>query len=154
MAIFSQKEEEQKNTVEEKAEKVKKTTKTEIKKETVKKSVVKKDKEKKDTEVEIKKVTKENSNAYRVLIKPIVTEKSANIAIDNKYVFAVNNDTNKIEVAKAVFDVYGVKPINVNILNLAGKKVTRGKYVGRRKDWKKAIVTLAKGKTIDLHKQV
>ncbi|MEA3398857.1 MAG: 50S ribosomal protein L23 [Patescibacteria group bacterium] len=93
-------------------------------------------------------------NAYRVLIKPLITEKAANLGVENKYVFEVAKSVNKIEVAKAINEVYNIMPISVNILNVSGKKVRSGKLKGKRRNWKKAIVMLPKGKTINIYEGV
>lgn len=92
--------------------------------------------------------------AYKVLIKPLITEKVTELGAQNKYVFAVSRSANKIEIAKAIQGVYGIKPESVNIINIKGKKVSRGKITGKRKDWKKAIVTLPEGKTIQVYEGV
>jgi large subunit ribosomal protein L23 len=89
-----------------------------------------------------------------VLIKPVVTEKAAAINHLNQYVFMVANKANKIDIAKAVTVFYGIEPVAVNIINVAGKKVARGKVKGQRSDWKKAIVTLPAGKTIQIYEGV
>jgi large subunit ribosomal protein L23 len=94
------------------------------------------------------------SAAYRVLIRPLLTEKGSHLGIENKYLFEVDYNTNKIEVAKAIETVYGVKPTKVNIIKLAGKVMRRGRTEGRRKNWKKAIVTLPKGKTIQIYEGI
>lgn len=104
---------------------------------------VKKDKNKKVT-----------GRAYRVLVKPMVTEKATNLSTVNQYIFMIDNDANKIEVAKAIYEVYGVKPTEVNIIKVKGKKVNRGKITGKRKDFKKAIVTLKKGESISVYEGV
>lgn len=95
-----------------------------------------------------------NSIAYRVLIRPAVTEKATDLGTLNKYVFIISDKANKIDVAKAISEVYGVKPISVNIIKIKGKKVNRGKVSGKRKDFKKAIVTLKKGETISVYEGV
>lgn len=92
--------------------------------------------------------------AFRVLVKPLVTEKATELASTNKYVFVITKPSNKIEVAKAVYAVYGVKPLDVNIISMQGKKVSRGRIQGKRKDWKKAIVTLKKGDSIKIYEGV
>lgn len=97
---------------------------------------------------------KGTSRAYRVLIKPLVTEKATNLGGQNQYVFMVEMSANKIEVAKAINDVYGLKPLGVNIIKMKGKRVSRGRITGRRKDFKKAIVTLPKGETIKVYEGV
>ena len=102
----------------------------------------------------VKGAAKVNGQAYRILVRPLVTEKAANMGVQDKYAFAVSGSANKIEVAKAIFEVYGVKPKAVNIINLMGKRVRYGKTAGRRSDWKKAIVTLPKGKTIKVYEGV
>jgi large subunit ribosomal protein L23 len=94
------------------------------------------------------------SSAYRVLLRPLVTEKGSHLGTENKYLFEVDYNTNKIEVAKAIETAYGVKPTKVNIMKFEGKKVSRGRNMGRRKRWKKAIVTLPKGKTIQIYEGI
>ncbi|MEI6528884.1 MAG: 50S ribosomal protein L23 [Candidatus Falkowbacteria bacterium] len=99
------------------------------------------------------KVAKENQ-AYRILVKPLVTEKATTLSEHNKYVFVVSLKANKIEVAKAIEAIYGIKPVKVNLSNVKGKKVTRGKIRGQRKDWRKAVVSLPKGQTIKIYEGV
>lgn len=94
------------------------------------------------------------SNAYRVLLRPLVTEKGSHLGIENKYLFEVDYNTNKIEVAKAIEATYGVKPTKVNVMKFDGKKVRRGRNEGQRKRWKKAIVTLPKGSTIQIYEGI
>ena len=108
------------------------------------KGSVKKDKDKKKTA----------GIAYRVLIKPMVTEKATDLSGLNKYVFMVSDKSNKIDVDKAIQEVYGIKPTSVNIVKVKGKVVRRGRISGKRKDFKKAIVTLAKGKSISVYEGV
>lgn len=93
-------------------------------------------------------------NAYKVLLKPLVTEKASIGGQFNKYFFEVSSDANKVEVAKAVEKVYGIKPVRVNMINTDGKKVRYGRYNGKRKDWKKAIVTLPEGQSIKVYEGV
>lgn len=93
-------------------------------------------------------------NAFRVLSKPVVTEKSTYLVNNNTYCFNVAIHTNKIEIKKAVEAVYGVKVANVRVLNKVGKIVTFGRITGKRKANKKAYVTLAKGQQIEIHKNV
>jgi len=98
--------------------------------------------------------SKKIGQAYRILLKPQVTEKAANLGALNKYVFSVSTEANKIEIAKAIEEVYGIKPESVNIVKGKGKVVRRGRTVGRRKNWKKAIVSLPAGKTIKVYEGV
>jgi len=95
-----------------------------------------------------------HGEAHRILVKPLVTEKAAHLNASNKYVFVVSVIANKISVARAIEDVYGVKPVKVNLINIIGKQVTRGRIRGQRNDWRKAIVTLPAGKTIKIYEGV
>ncbi len=103
---------------------------------------------------EDKKKKREYGNAHKVLLKPLVTEKASVLGAENKYVFAVAPRANKIEVAKAVDEVYGIQPSSVNIIKVKGKKVRYGRITGKRKDWKKAIVTLPAGESINIYEGV
>ena len=89
--------------------------------------------------------------AYNIVIKPIITEQSMEDTAFKKYVFQVAPDANKIEIAKAVEEIFGVKVEKVNTINMDGKKKRTGAYpVGRRASWKKAMVKLtADSKTIE-----
>lgn len=86
------------------------------------------------------------------LIKaPIVTEKSASISADGKkVVLKVAKDANKIEIRQAVENAFGVKVTNVNTVSVRAKKKRVGRYEGKTKAYKKAIVTLAEGSKLDL----
>ena len=97
---------------------------------------------------------KNHETAYRVLIKPLITEKATNLSAENKYVFMVARSANKISVARAMEITYGVKPVAVNIINSDGKFVTRGRIKGQRSDSKKAIITLKAGDTIKVYEGV
>lgn len=89
--------------------------------------------------------------AYDIIKRPIVTEQSMAEAASKKYTFEVDKTANKIEIAKAVEEAFGVKVAKVNTLNMKGKAKRMGRYpAGRRADWKKAMVTLtADSKTIE-----
>ena len=93
-------------------------------------------------------------NAYKIIMKPLVTEKVSGLGALNKYVFAVAKNANKIEVAKAIKEIYGIKPVGVNVIRMEGKKARYGRISGQRKDWKKAIITLPKGETIKIYEGV
>jgi len=99
-------------------------------------------------------IRNKKGNAYKILIKPLITEKATILAGHNKYVFAVNLNANKIEIANAIVDIYGIKPININIIKIEGKEKRTGRVTGKRKDWKKAIITLPEGKTIQVYEGV
>lgn len=92
---------------------------------------------------------------YFVIKRPIVTEKST-IARDeeNKYFFEVDRRANKIEITKAVEKLFKVKVLNVGTINMRGKKRRMGRIEGKRNDWKKAIVTLAPGSSIEIYEGV
>ncbi|AEC02912.1 Ribosomal protein L25/L23 [Parasphaerochaeta coccoides DSM 17374] len=92
--------------------------------------------------------------ADQIIIAPVLSEKS-NIARDfesKKYTFRVHADANKHEISEAVRELFGVEPVKVNTMNVPGKpKFSRGKagsVKGTTGGWKKAIVTLAKGDSI------
>lgn len=105
---------------------------------------------------DVKKIDKNKvfNNAYKTLINPLVTEKATIEGSLGKYLFEVAIDSNKIEIAKAIEEVYGIRPTSVNIVRMEGKKVRHGRVSGKRKDWKKAIVTLPKGKSINVYEGV
>jgi large subunit ribosomal protein L23 len=92
--------------------------------------------------------------AQKILLNPVISEKSAVLASENKYVFAVAPEANKIQVKRAVTELYGVRPIDVNIVNVKGKNVRFRRVTGRTKGWKKAIVTLPKGQHIEVYEGV
>lgn len=93
----------------------------------------------------------DSGDAYKVLLRPLVSEKSTSLAINNQYVFVVANDANKISVRKAVQSLYGVRPQKVNVMNIAGKFVRYGRTQGATKHWKKAVVTLQPGQKLDVY---
>lgn len=92
-----------------------------------------------------------HSTAYKVLVKPLVTEKSAIAESKNKYSFVIDRTANKNQVKQAIAEIYGVKVAKVNIVNTDGRPMRFGRSMGRRSDYKKAIVTLPTGSTIDIH---
>lgn len=81
--------------------------------------------------------------AQDIIIKPIVTEKSMMGVADKKYTFEVAKAANKIEIAKAVEELFKVKVSKVNTVNMRGKFRRQGRYEGYTRSWKKAYVTLA-----------
>jgi large subunit ribosomal protein L23 len=84
-----------------------------------------------------------------VLISPHVTEKATGLARENQYVFKVHSAAGKIEIKKAVKQLFKVTPIKVNVSNIQGKKRRVGRIQGRRPGFKKAIITLKAGETIE-----
>ena len=89
-------------------------------------------------------------NSYDIILKPIITERAMNEAGDKKYAFKVARDANKIEIGNAVEEIFGVKVMSVNTMNVQGKEKRMGVHVGRRPAWKKAVVRLTPAsKTIE-----
>ncbi|MFH1189383.1 MAG: 50S ribosomal protein L23 [Candidatus Omnitrophota bacterium] len=89
-------------------------------------------------------------NAHDVVKGMIRTEKGSAMLTSNKYLFWVDKSSNKIEIKKAVEDIYKVKADSVNTVSMRGK-LKRVRYaIGRTSDWKKAIVTLKAGNKIDI----
>jgi large subunit ribosomal protein L23 len=80
---------------------------------------------------------------YDVIIKPVISEKSMASAENKKYTFHVAVDSNKMEVKRALEEIFGVEVAKVNVMNYKGKLKRMGKNIGRRSSFKKAIVTLA-----------
>ena len=80
--------------------------------------------------------------AEEVIIKPIVTERSSMDLQEGKYTFKVNKKATKVEIAKAVEKLFGVKVLNVNTISVKGKEKRVGAHTGMTSDWKKAIVTI------------
>ncbi len=88
-------------------------------------------------------------NHHEVLRRPIITEKSSlQSEYLNRYTFEVDVRANKHQVRDAVEHVFDVQVVSVNVMNVRGKKRRLGKVTGRTRDWKKAIVTLAPGQSI------
>lgn len=90
-------------------------------------------------------------DVYSVLKRPLFTEKNDRLKENfNKFAFEVEIKANKIEVRQAVEQIFGVSVVKVNTMRVHGKVKRRGRSVGRRPDWKKAIVTLKEGDTIPI----
>ena len=87
--------------------------------------------------------------ARDIIIRPLITEKSTTLMAEGKYVFEVAKSANKIEIAKAISQIFKVKVATVNTINVEGKVKRMGRSVGKRSDYKKAIVKLAAGETIE-----
>lgn len=88
--------------------------------------------------------------AQDIILHPVITEKSMEGIQSKKYTFRVAGDANKLEIAKAVEELFGVKVAKVNTMNVRGRMKRVGKFSGFTSDWKKAIVTLKEdSKTIE-----
>ncbi len=109
-------------------------------------------------EVKEKTVKKQKKTTIKivedVILHPLVTEKTAMLASTGVYTFVIKGDANKVQVKSAIKSLYGITPESVNIQNVRGKRVRFGRLRGKRKDWKKAIVALPQGKTIDVYEGV
>lgn len=95
----------------------------------------------------------------KVLIRPIVTEKMNDVTEkEGKYGFMVDVKANKIEIAKAIKEKFNVEVVDVNTLRYDGKKKTqftkRGRFEGKKPQYKKAIIKIKEGQTIDLYGEV
>ena len=88
---------------------------------------------------------------YDIIKRPIITEQSMEQVADKKYTFEVAKSANKIQIKKAVEEIFKVKVQSVTTINYMGKTKRMGVHVGKRADWKKAVVKLtADSKTIEL----
>lgn len=80
--------------------------------------------------------------AYDIIVKPVISERSASDAAEGRYTFVVAKDANKVEIRKAVETLFQVKVLKVNTANYIGKNKRMGVHYGKRADWKKAIVII------------
>jgi large subunit ribosomal protein L23 len=88
--------------------------------------------------------------SYETIVGPLLTEKGTLLKEkDNKVLFRVAKKANKIEIKKAVEEIFKVKVDSVTTMVCKGKKKRMGRYEGKRPDWKKAIVTLKEGEKLD-----
>ena len=85
-----------------------------------------------------------------IIIAPVITEKAAIQAEANIYTFKVAKDANKIEIKKAIEEIFKVKVVDVNTVRINGKMKRMGRYEGKTSDYKKAIVQLAEGDSIEI----
>ena len=85
-----------------------------------------------------------------IIIAPVITEKSMAERANNVYVFKVNDKATKEDIKKAIEEAFKVEVASVNTLNTKAKRRSVGKYAGRTKTYKKAIVTLKNGSSIEL----
>ena len=93
-------------------------------------------------------------SGHQILVRPIVTEKNTTLNDVGKYTFEVLMNSNKIEIKRAVEEVFNVQVSAVNIIKVPGKMRRMGKTSGMTRTWKKAIVTLVEGQRIDLFQGV
>lgn len=86
---------------------------------------------------------------HDILIRPVITEKSSRMMEHNKYIFEVLPNANKIEIRKAVEEVFKVKVSSVHTIKVRSKPKRMGRFLGRSRSWKKAVVTLLPGERIE-----
>ncbi len=87
---------------------------------------------------------------WDVIVSPRITEKGTEMSVQHKYVFNVRPGVNKLEIKAAVEQAFDVDVVAVNTINMRGKVRRWGRTLGRTAAWKKAIVTLEEGQTIDV----
>ena len=90
-----------------------------------------------------------NERALSIIKSPIMTEKSTNLNQFNKYSFIVSKNSNSFEIKQAIENIFKVKVEKINTLVVRGKPKSFKGSIGYKKDYKKAIITLAEGNTID-----
>ncbi len=87
---------------------------------------------------------------YDIIRRPVITEKnSIQKEVSNQFTFEVDRMANRVEIKKAVEGIFNVKVAGIRTMQVKGKTKRRGWIVGKRRDWKKAIVTLMPGERID-----
>ena len=87
--------------------------------------------------------------ARDILIRPLINERSTDLMAEGKFVFVVDKRANKIQIAQAVEEIFKVDVLAVNTVNVKGKTKRRGRTVGKTNSYKKAIVKLEAGQTIE-----
>lgn len=94
-------------------------------------------------------------NAHDIILRPVITEKTT-IQKDayNQVSFEVDRRVNRVEIARAIEKIFNVKVARTRTAHVKGKVKRRGRIVGKRKDWKKAVVTLMPGERIDFFESV
>lgn len=89
-------------------------------------------------------------NRYQIIRRPLVTEKSTlSKENNNQLVFEVVPRANKVEIRRAIESIFNVHVLKVRTIQMKGKKKRVGRIIGRRRNWKKAIVTLGSGERIE-----
>jgi len=89
-------------------------------------------------------------NPHDIIIKPVISEKTTDLMMENKYTFVVETKSNKVEIAKAIEKIFNVTVEKVNTLKVKGKTKRMGRFVGKTSARKKAIVTLKEGDKIEI----
>lgn len=92
---------------------------------------------------------------YEILKKPVITEKSTiQKETTNQLSFEVDRRANKLEIRRAVERIFNVKVVGVRTMQMKGKIKRFGRVLGKRRNWKKAVVTLAKGERVEFFEGV
>ena len=92
------------------------------------------------------------SKAHQVVLRPLLTEKGTRLKEEgNQYLFRVAKTANKVEIKRAIEQLFKVTVLNVRTAQIPGKVKRLGRFQGRTSDWKKAIATLKEGDTIELY---
>jgi len=92
---------------------------------------------------------------YDIIKRPLITEKtSIQKEVSNQVSFEVERKSNRVEIKRSIEKIFNVKVIGLQTMQVKGKKKRRGRIVGKRRDWKKAIVTLGPGERIDFFEGV
>ncbi|MFQ5485057.1 MAG: 50S ribosomal protein L23 [Desulfobacterales bacterium] len=92
---------------------------------------------------------------HDMIKRPLITEKTGiQKEVSNQVSFEVERKSNRIEIKRSIEKIFNVKVIGLQTMQVKGKKKRRGRIVGRRRDWKKAIVTLGPGERIDFFEGV
>jgi large subunit ribosomal protein L23 len=90
-------------------------------------------------------------DSRQVVLRPVVSEKSFKLMEDNRYTFEVDKRATKPEIARAIQEIFGVTVRKVNVMNVTGKPRRVRWRAGHTRSWKKAVVTLAEGDSIDFY---
>ncbi len=88
--------------------------------------------------------------ASETIIAPLVTEKTASLGSKNVLVFRISSNATRVAVKQAIAEMYGITPVKVNVITVRPRAMTFGRTQGTTKGYKKAMVTLPPGKTIDV----
>lgn len=104
----------------------------------------------KPAKAEARVLKSDTRHAYRVLLRPLVTEKATRLQQIHQYTFAVAKRASKVEIAQAIHAAYGVRPTMVRTQVVHGKAVRFGRMQGSQKEWKKAIVSVPADKHLNV----
>ena len=93
--------------------------------------------------------------AREIIVRPLLTEKGASLQErGNKYLFQVGRKVNKSEIKKAIEEIFKVHVVSVRTIRMPGKRKRMGRFEGKRPDWKKAVITVKEGESIELFEGV